>query len=132
MLGTGTELAHRVVGGLHEAVGVLWIDPPAEADLDPYATVLAVELDGRAGAVPGVGPVLTDGRRLGAAHTTEAAGPHGGPAARGRRAVGQPVKPAVIEVNCQLFWLMPEQLLTTPPPGHGRSRLTDQNARRAM
>ncbi|MGH1551903.1 alpha-L-fucosidase [Streptomyces sp. L7] len=43
VLGTGTELAHRVIGGLHEAVGVLWIDPPAEADLDPYATVLAVE-----------------------------------------------------------------------------------------
>ncbi|MFJ2609086.1 alpha-L-fucosidase [Streptomyces sp. NPDC087425] len=46
VLGTGTELAHRVVGGLHDAVGVLWIDPPAAADLDPYATVLAVELDG--------------------------------------------------------------------------------------
>lgn len=42
------------------------------------------------------------------------------------------MKPAVIEVNCQLFWLMPEQLLTTPPPGHGRSRLTDQKASRAM
>src|SRR6266508_1122515 len=27
---------------------------------------------------------------------------------------------------------MPEQLDTTPPPGHGRSRLTDQNASRAM
>src|SRR5262245_54623830 len=27
---------------------------------------------------------------------------------------------------------MPEQLETTPPPGHGRSRLTDQNANRAM
>ena len=46
VLGTGTELAHRVVGGLHDAVGVLWIDPPAETDLDPYATVLAVELEG--------------------------------------------------------------------------------------
>ncbi|MGW5430478.1 alpha-L-fucosidase [Streptomyces sp. NPDC004059] len=46
VLGTGTELGHRVIGGLHEAVGVLWIDPPAAADLDPYATVLAVELDG--------------------------------------------------------------------------------------
>lgn len=46
VLGTGTELGHRVVGGLHDAVGVLWIDPPAEADLDPYATVLAVELEG--------------------------------------------------------------------------------------
>ncbi|MEW1777848.1 alpha-L-fucosidase [Streptomyces sp. NPDC086777] len=46
VLGTGTELGHRVTGGLHEAVGVLWIDPPAAADLDPHATVLAVELDG--------------------------------------------------------------------------------------
>ncbi|NUR02148.1 MAG: alpha-L-fucosidase [Streptomyces sp.] len=46
VVGTGTELGHRVVGGLHDAVGVLWIDPPAEADLDPYATVLAVELEG--------------------------------------------------------------------------------------
>ncbi|RPF37731.1 alpha-L-fucosidase [Streptomyces sp. TLI_185] len=46
VLGTGTELGHRVVGGLHDAVGVVWIDPPVEADLDPYATVLAVELEG--------------------------------------------------------------------------------------
>ncbi|CAM5345299.1 hypothetical protein GCM10010345_74620 [Streptomyces canarius] len=46
VLGTGTELRHRVIGGLHEAVGVLWIDPPAASDLDPHATVLAVELDG--------------------------------------------------------------------------------------
>lgn len=36
------------------------------------------------------------------------------------------MNPAVMEVNCQLFWLMPEQLLTTPPPGQGRSRLTAQ------
>lgn len=46
VLGTGTELGHHVVGGLHEAVGVLWIEPPAGSDLDPHATVLAVELDG--------------------------------------------------------------------------------------
>jgi alpha-L-fucosidase len=46
VLGTGTELAHRVIGGLHEAVGQLWIDAPPPADLDPLATVLAVELDG--------------------------------------------------------------------------------------
>ncbi|MGW1543624.1 hypothetical protein ACWCPM_25855 [Streptomyces sp. NPDC002309] len=26
--------------------GVLWIEPPAPADLDPHATVLAVELEG--------------------------------------------------------------------------------------
>ncbi|WP_329568112.1 alpha-L-fucosidase [Streptomyces sp. NBC_01361] len=46
VLGTGTELGHRVIGGLHEAPGVLWVDAPAAADLDEHATVLAVELDG--------------------------------------------------------------------------------------
>jgi alpha-L-fucosidase len=46
VLGAGTELGHEVVGGLHEAVGVVWIDPPAQDDLDPYTTVLKVELDG--------------------------------------------------------------------------------------
>ena len=46
VLGTGTPLDHRVIGGLHEAPGVLWIDPPAAADLDGHATVLTVELDG--------------------------------------------------------------------------------------
>ncbi|MFD7503215.1 alpha-L-fucosidase [Streptomyces sp. NPDC059850] len=46
VLGTGTPLEHRVIGGLHEVPGVLWIDPPAAADLDGHATVLAVELDG--------------------------------------------------------------------------------------
>ncbi|MEV7031316.1 alpha-L-fucosidase [Streptomyces sp. NPDC093272] len=55
VLGTGTELGHRVVGGLHEAVGVLWIDPPPAADLDPYATVLAVELDGELALYRGSG-----------------------------------------------------------------------------
>ncbi|OAH12679.1 alpha-L-fucosidase [Streptomyces jeddahensis] len=46
VLGTGTGLGHQVIGGLHEAPGVLWIDAPAAADLDEHATVLAVELDG--------------------------------------------------------------------------------------
>ncbi len=55
VLGTGTELGHRVIGGLHEAVGVLWIDPPAESDLDPHATVLAVELDGELELYRGAG-----------------------------------------------------------------------------
>ncbi|MFE0675798.1 alpha-L-fucosidase [Streptomyces sp. NPDC058867] len=45
VVGSGRELPHRIVGGLHETPGVLWIDPPAAADLDPCATVLAVELD---------------------------------------------------------------------------------------
>lgn len=55
VLGTGAELGHQVVGGLHEAVGIVWIDPPAEADLDPYATVLKVELDGEAELYRGAG-----------------------------------------------------------------------------
>lgn len=46
VLGTGTALGHRVTGGLHEVPGVLWIDAPTPAENDPYATVLAVELDG--------------------------------------------------------------------------------------
>ncbi|MEW1721998.1 alpha-L-fucosidase [Streptomyces sp. NPDC093109] len=46
VLGTGAALDHRVIGGLHEVPGVLWIDPPRAADLDEHATVLAVELDG--------------------------------------------------------------------------------------
>ncbi|MFI9833433.1 alpha-L-fucosidase [Streptomyces sp. NPDC051913] len=55
VLGTGAELGHRVVGGLHDAVGVLWIDPPALTDLDPHATVLAVELDGELELYRGAG-----------------------------------------------------------------------------
>ncbi|MFU8871629.1 alpha-L-fucosidase [Micromonospora sp. SL4-19] len=43
VLGTGAELAHRVVGGFAD-VPVLYIDAPAA--LDEHATVLAVELDG--------------------------------------------------------------------------------------
>jgi len=39
---------------------------------------------------------------------------------------GYPVKPAVMEVNCQVLWLMPLQFETTPPPGQERSRLTAQ------
>ena len=46
VLGSDTELAHDLVGGLHDAPGVRWIDPPAPEDLDVHATVLAVELDG--------------------------------------------------------------------------------------
>ncbi|MFJ3304143.1 alpha-L-fucosidase [Streptomyces sp. NPDC086549] len=55
VLGSGRELGHRVVGGLHEAPGVLWIDPPAAADLDPHATVLAVELEGELELYRGAG-----------------------------------------------------------------------------
>ncbi|MEV1082611.1 alpha-L-fucosidase [Streptomyces sp. NPDC050211] len=55
VLGSGTELAHRITGGLHETPGVLWIEPPAAADLDPHATVLAVELDGELELYRGAG-----------------------------------------------------------------------------
>jgi alpha-L-fucosidase len=35
--------------------GVTWIDAPAAADLDEYATVLAVELDGELDLYRGAG-----------------------------------------------------------------------------
>ncbi|MCX4515407.1 alpha-L-fucosidase [Streptomyces sp. NBC_01619] len=46
VLGTGQELAHRVVGGFagHNVPGVVRVEAPATTD--PYATVLALELDG--------------------------------------------------------------------------------------
>ena len=46
VLGTGQALAHRVVGGFPSrgVPGVIRIETPAESD--PYATVLALELDG--------------------------------------------------------------------------------------
>ncbi len=55
VLGTGTELAHHVTGGLDTVPGVTWIDAPAAADLDQYATVLAVELEGELDLYRGTG-----------------------------------------------------------------------------
>jgi alpha-L-fucosidase len=55
VVGTGTEVGHEVTGGLHEVPGVLWIDPPPAADLDPHATVLALELDGELDLYRGTG-----------------------------------------------------------------------------
>lgn len=55
VLGTGAELGHRVIGGLDAVPGVTWIDAPEEADLDPYATVLALELDGELDLYRGAG-----------------------------------------------------------------------------
>ena len=55
VVGTGTELSHRVVGGLGEVPGVHWIDAPQPADLDGHATVLAVELDGELDLYQGPG-----------------------------------------------------------------------------
>lgn len=55
VLGTGQELAHRVTGGLGDVPGVWWIDAPPASALDPYATVLAVELDGELDLYRGTG-----------------------------------------------------------------------------
>jgi alpha-L-fucosidase len=55
VVGTGRGLDHHVTGGMHDVPGVLWIDPPAAADLDPYATVLALELDGELDLYRGTG-----------------------------------------------------------------------------
>ncbi|MDX3071355.1 alpha-L-fucosidase [Streptomyces sp. NPDC088354] len=55
VVGTGTELGHDVTGGLHEVPGVTWIDAPPATDLDPHATVLAVELDGELDLYRGTG-----------------------------------------------------------------------------
>ncbi|WP_369244230.1 alpha-L-fucosidase [Streptomyces sp. R41] len=55
VLGTGTELDHHITGGLDAVPGVTWIDAPAAADLDEYATVLAVELDGELDLYRGAG-----------------------------------------------------------------------------
>ncbi|MFE6038639.1 alpha-L-fucosidase [Streptomyces sp. NPDC056452] len=55
VVGTGTELPHQVIGGLGEVPGVTWIDAPVSADVDAYATVLAVELDGELDLYRGAG-----------------------------------------------------------------------------
>ena len=55
VLGTGTELGHHVTGGLDAVPGVTWIDAPSAADLDEYATVLAVELEGELDLYRGTG-----------------------------------------------------------------------------
>jgi alpha-L-fucosidase len=43
---TGSELSHRVTGGHGPIPGLTWIGAPPATELDPYMTVLAVELDG--------------------------------------------------------------------------------------
>lgn len=55
VLGSGAELGHRVTGGHAEVPGVLWIDAPAPTEVDEYATVLAVELDGELELYRGAG-----------------------------------------------------------------------------
>ena len=53
VLGSGAALGHRITGGHGEVPGVLWIDAPST--VDPYATVLAVELDGELELYRGIG-----------------------------------------------------------------------------
>ncbi|MEY9942757.1 alpha-L-fucosidase [Streptacidiphilus sp. MAP5-52] len=55
VLGTGTALAHRTVGGLGAVPGVLWIDAPHGSDVDRHATVLALELEGELDLYRGFG-----------------------------------------------------------------------------
>jgi len=44
VLGQGTELTHKTIGGLGETPGILWIDVPEQA-VDPNATVLKLEFN---------------------------------------------------------------------------------------
>ncbi|MGI5170200.1 alpha-L-fucosidase [Spirillospora sp. CA-253888] len=55
VLGTGRPLAHRTIGGFEQVPGVLYLDAPAEADTDPHATVIAVDLDGELDLYTGAG-----------------------------------------------------------------------------
>ncbi|MFJ4688433.1 alpha-L-fucosidase [Streptomyces sp. NPDC088789] len=57
VVGSGAELGHTSSGGLHEVPGMTWIDAPAPGDVDPYATVLALELDGELDLYRGSGRV---------------------------------------------------------------------------
>lgn len=47
VLGTGTELGHQRIGGLHEVPGWEYVFT-TDDDLDPLCTVIALELDGEA------------------------------------------------------------------------------------
>ncbi|GGX58606.1 hypothetical protein GCM10010515_27810 [Streptomyces fructofermentans] len=55
VLGTGVELDHHVTGGLHTVPGVTWIDTPSAGDVDEYATVPALELEGELDVYTGTG-----------------------------------------------------------------------------
>jgi alpha-L-fucosidase len=58
VLSTGAELPVRATGGLGEVPGVTYISVPA-AELDEYATVIALELDGELGLYRGSGRELS-------------------------------------------------------------------------
>jgi len=55
VLGSGRELRFRKDVGLDHVPGHTWIAAPAGADIDPLATVLAVELDGELNLYAGAG-----------------------------------------------------------------------------
>ena len=59
VVGSGSELAHRKLGGASWAnvPGVLWIDVP-ESELDPLATVLKIELEGPLDLYRGAGHAI--------------------------------------------------------------------------
>ncbi len=57
VVGSDVELGHHVTGGHGEVPGVLWIDAPQAAQIDDFATVVAVELDGEADLYRGTGRV---------------------------------------------------------------------------
>lgn len=55
LLGSGRELRHSRTGGLGAHPGHLWIEAPTVGELDEYATVLAVELEGELHLYTGTG-----------------------------------------------------------------------------
>jgi alpha-L-fucosidase len=55
VLGTGAQLPVSQDLGLHEAPGTTWVTAPRGADLDPTATVVALELDGPLDLYTGAG-----------------------------------------------------------------------------
>lgn len=59
VVGSGHEVPHRKIGGAPwmDVPGVLWIDVP-EGEVDPYATVLKIELDGPLDLYRGAGQAI--------------------------------------------------------------------------
>ena len=55
VLGTGTELQHHRDEGIDDIPGVTWITAPPAPDIDPHATVLAIELEGTLDLYRGTG-----------------------------------------------------------------------------
>lgn len=55
VVGSGTELAYRKASAPENVPDHMWIEAPDAADLDPAATVIAVELDGELDLYSGTG-----------------------------------------------------------------------------